>query len=272
MKGILFSILWLVAFVFVVGWIYLRRFEHQQLYVPSPEIAATPAQFQLRFQDVQFVAADGTPLFGWWIPANRPHGTVVYCRGNAGNIGTSAHLAPEFTKRGFNLFLWDYRGYGKSGGRPSERGLYEDARAAYDAAAAMSGGLPIVVYGISLGSAVAAQLASDRPAAGLILEGGFASAADIAQRRYPRLPLHRVLSASYNSAAKVATLQGMPKLMGHSIHDETIPFQSGRLLHAAAAPPKAFTILSGGHNDSSWFTPGAPGNADFEAFLRQFNP
>jgi uncharacterized protein len=170
--------------------------------------------------------------------------------------------------RGFNLFLWDYRGYGRSGGRPSERGLYEDARAAFDAAAAMSGGLPIVVYGISLGGAVAVQLATDRPAAGLVVEGSFASAADIARRRYPNLPLHRVLSVSYDSAAKAARLEGMPKLIGHSIQDETIPFQSGRILHAAAAPPKVFTMLQGGHNDSSWFIPGAPGNAESRGLPR----
>ena len=71
---------------------------------------------------MQFIAADGTPLAGWWIPANRPRGTVVYCHGNAGNIGSNAHIAPEFFKRGFNLLLWDYRGYGLSGGRPSEKG------------------------------------------------------------------------------------------------------------------------------------------------------
>ncbi len=272
MKGILFSIAWILAFAIVAGWIYVRRFERAQLYAPSPDILATPAQFQSRFQDVHFVAADGTSLFGWWIPANRPRGTVVYCRGNAANIGTSAHLAPEFTRRGFNLFLWDYRGYGRSAGRPSERGLYEDARAAFDAAAAMSEGLPIVVYGISLGGPVAVQLAADRPAAGLVVEASFASAADLARRWYPNLPLHRVLSVSFDSAAKAAALAGMPKLFGHSIQDETIPFQSGRILHAAAAPPKVFTLLQGGHNDSSWFTPGAPGNADFEAFLDSFRP
>jgi uncharacterized protein len=272
MKKVLLTLLVLLALAAVAGGVYLRRFEQAQLYAPSAEILATPAQFRLRFQDVQFLSADGTPLAGWWIPATRPRGTVVYCRGNAGNIGASAHVAPEFTRRGFNLLLWDYRGYGRSGGRPSEKGLYADARAAYDAAAAMSGKLPMVVYGLSLGGAVAAQLATDRPAAGLVLEGAFASAADLARRRYPDLPLDRVLSVRFDSTSKVARLNGLPKLIGHSIQDETIPFQSGRILHAAAAAPKTFVVLSGGHNDSSWFTPGGAGNAEFEAFLGAFKP
>ena len=270
MKKAVFALLILLLAAVAAGWIALRRFEYDQLYRPTADIASTPAQFKLRFQEVQFIAADGTALHGWWIPANRPRGTVVYCHGNARNIGSNAHLAPEFFKRGFNLLLWDYRGYGRSAGRPSEKGFYEDARAAFDAAAAMSGKLPIVVYGLSLGGAVASQLAVDRPAAALVVEGAFASAADLARRRYPRLPLDRVLSVSYDSAAKVAALKGLPKLFGHSPTDEVVPFQSGRILHASAAAPKTFVLLSGGHNDSSWFKPGAAGNAELEAFLGQF--
>jgi fermentation-respiration switch protein FrsA (DUF1100 family) len=268
-KFFLISALLLVLAAAAAG-IILRRFEYDKLYHPSAEIAATPAQFQLRFQEVQFIAADGTALTGWWIPANRPRGTVVYCHGNAGNIGSNAHVAPEFFKRGFNLLLWDYRGYGRSAGRPSEKGFYDDARTAFDAAEAMSGKLPILIYGNSLGGAVAIQLAKDRPAAALIVQGSFASAADMARRWYPNLPLDRLLTVSYDSAAKAATLAGLPKLFGHSPHDEVIPFQSGRILHASAAPPKTFVLLDGDHNRNSWFSPGAPGNAELEAFLNQF--
>ena len=270
MKKIFLSLLFLLVLALASGWVYLRRFEFAALYHPAAEIATTPAQFQLRYQDVQFVASDGTPLNGWWVPANRPRGTIVYCHGNSGNIGDIAYLGPQFFKRRFNVLFWDYRGFGRSGGRPSEAGLYDDARAAYDAAAAMSGKLPIVVYGLSLGSAVAVQLAKDRPAAALIVEAGFASAADMARRWYPSLPLDRLISVSYDSAAKVATLEGLPKLFGHSTDDTVVPFQSGRILHAAAASPKTFALLSGGHEDSSWLNPGGAGNAELEAFLDQF--
>ena len=270
MKTIFLYVLVLLVLGVGVGWVYLRRFEFNTLYHPVSEIATTPAQFQLRYQEVQFMATDDTPLNGWWVPANRPRGTVVFCHGNAGNIGTVASLAPEFFKRGFNLFLWDYRGYGRSGGRISEKGFYEDARAAFDAAEAMSAKLPILIYGQSLGGAVEVQLATERPAVGLIIVAGFASAADIAQRWYPSVPLDRLLSVSFDAATKAGTLEGMPKLFGHSPNDEVIPFQRGRILHASAASPKTFTLLSGGHNDNSWFSPGEAGNAELEAFLASY--
>ena len=109
-----------------------------------------------------------------------------------------------------------------------------------------------------------------RPAAALIIEAGFASAPDLARRWYPALPLDRLLTVTFNSSNKLANLPGPPKLFGHSPHDDIIPFPSGRLLYAASAPPKTFALLAGGHNDSSWFTPGAPGNAELEAFLEPF--
>ena len=272
MKKFFLTLALLLALLAAAGWILLLRFENRQLYHPTAALDATPAQFQLRYQDVQFSAADGTPLFGWWIPANRPRGTVVYCHGNAGNIGGRAHLAPEFTKRGFNLFLWDYRGYGRSGGRPTEKGLYADARAAYDAAEAMSRKLPVIAYGHSLGAAVAIQLAQDRPLAGLVVQGGFASMADMAKRRYPALPLDRVLTVKFDAAAGAAALTNLPKLFGHSLTDDVVPFPSGRILHAAAAEPKTFVLLSGAHSDVSWFVPGGAGNAELEAFLAAFKP
>ena len=270
MKKVFLSILFLLLVAAAAGWIALYRFQRNQLYHPAAELATTPAQYRLRFQEVQFMASDGTPLHGWWIPANRPRGTVVYCHGNSGNVGSNAHVAPEFFKRGFNLLLWDYRGYGRSGGRPSEQGLYDDARAAYDAAASMSDKLPIVAYGNSLGGAIAIQLAQDRPVAALIVQGSFASAADMARRWYPNIPLDRLLTVSFDSASKAATLKGLPKLFGHGMADETVPFQSGRILYNAAALPKTFVLLGGGHNDNSWFTPGEPGHAEFEAFLARF--
>lgn len=272
MKKFLTTLILVILLAAVGGGFLLLRFERQQLYHPRPDIHATPAHFQQRFQEVQFTAADGTTLSGWWIPANHPRGTVVFCHGNGGNISDRAHLAPAFTKRGLNLFLWDYRGYGQSAGSPSEPGLYRDARAAFDAAQPMSRNLPIIVYGHSLGAAVACQLARERPVSGLIIEGGFASMADMARRRFPDWPLDRLLTVKYDAAATAAALPGIPKLFGHSPRDEVIPFQSGRLLFAAAAAPKTFTILGGAHSDSSWLTPGQPGGEDLDNFLAQFKP
>jgi uncharacterized protein len=270
MKTIFLFGLAILVLGFIVGWIYLRHFEFNRLYHPSPFIEVTPAQFQLRYQDVQFMASDDVSLTGWWIPANRPRGTVIFCHGNAGNIGTVASFAPEFFKRGFNVLLWDYRGYGQSGGRISEKGIYRDARAAFDAAKAMGKNLPIILYGQSLGGAVAVHLATERPVDGLIIEASFSSAADMASRWYPSFPLHKLLSVSFDSASLSAELEGLPKLFGHSPHDEVIPFQSGRILHSSAAFPKTFALLSGGHNDNSWFIPGEAGNEELEAFFAAY--
>ncbi|MDR0994204.1 MAG: alpha/beta hydrolase [Verrucomicrobiota bacterium] len=270
MQKVMVILLVLLMLVFLGGWVALRRFERSMLYHPVQGIEQTPANVQLRYQDVHFVSADGTSLTGWWIPANDPKATVVYCHGNSGNIGTKVAVASEFFKRGFNLLLWDYRGFGQSGGKPSEKGLYEDARSAFDVAAAMSKGLPILLYGHSLGAAVAARTAMDRPAAALILDSGFASAADLARRWYPDWPFDRLLSVSYDTAAYASSLPGLPKLIAHSMQDQVVPFQSGRILHAAAAPPKEFVLLEGEHSDHSWFTPGAPGHAELEAFLNLF--
>ncbi len=268
MQKVVFSILFLLVFTAGGGWMALRYFERSRIYHPSTVLTSTPAHFQLRYQDVTFTSADGTTLFGWWIPANRPKGTIVYCHGNAGNIGSDLPLAPEFFKRGYNLLLWDYRGYGKSEGSPSEKGLYADARAAFDAAAALSKDIPVIVYGYSLGASVAAKLAIQRPADALILDAGFASAADMARRWYPSFPVDRLLSVSFDTSAAVARLENIPKLIGHSPQDEIVPFQSGRLLHAAAAPPKTFVLLSGGHSDHSWLYPGKTGYEELENFLK----
>ena len=272
MKNIVITTLVILFLLVVIAWGYLRYFEYTHLFVPSKTIHETPADHRLRFQEVNFASQDGTSLHGWWIPAAQPRATIIYCQGNAGNIGSSVSRAPDFHRMRCNLFLWDYRGYGRSGGRPSERGLYEDARAAYNAAAAISKNLPIIAYGVSLGGAVAVQLATDAPVDALIVEASFASAPDIARRWYPKIPLHRLLSSDFNSAEKAAALPDLPKLFGHSIHDPVIPFQSGRLLFAAAAEPKKFILLEGDHNTGSWLTPNAPGNPDLEAFLSQIQP
>jgi len=272
MKQAFITAILVLGIVVLGAWVWLRWFEYHSLYYPERDVTTTPARFQVRYQEVQFVAPDGVSLAGWWIPANRPCATVVYCSGNAGNIGHRAHLAPEFYRRGFNLLLWDYRGYGQSSGRPSEKGLYADATAAFDAAEALSGKLPVMVYGHSIGAAVAIQVACERPVAGLVVEAGFASAADLARRRFPRLPSDRLLSVSYDAAARAMTLSGLSKLFGHSLDDDVIPFQSGRILHGAAAAPKTFAILAGDHTHASWFSPGAPGNAELEAFLARFKP
>ena len=269
----LLVILLLLALAAGIALLLLRRAERSVLYHPSPTLSATPADYHLRYQNVLFRASDGTRLEGWWIPCRNARATLLYCHGNASNRSSDARWAPFFARHRMNVLLWDYRGYGGSEGTPSEDGLRRDARAAFDAAAEAAPGLPVIVCGHSLGAAVAARLALDRPVAGLILDSPFASAADMAARLFPGcpIPLAPFLSVEYDTAACAATLPGLPKIIGHSPSDETIPFQSARTLHAAAAAPKAFVLLDGTHDTHSWFLDNGTGSSELSDFLSRWS-
>jgi fermentation-respiration switch protein FrsA (DUF1100 family) len=152
---------------------------------------------------------------------------------------------------GLNLLAFDYRGYGESTGTPSESGLYDDATAAYDYLR-RSLGVPatrILVFGHSLGSAVALDLVSRLPAAGLIVEGAPTSVVDRGQELYPYIPVRWIAVSQFPSSRKVGHLT-IPKLFLHAREDEVIPLQHGRRLFEAAIPPKTFVELRGGHGDA----------------------
>ncbi len=267
--GILLFLALLLAAAAGTALFLLRRAERAALYQPVRDLAETPADHHCRFQNVIFRSTDGTRLQGWWIPRPNARATLLYCHGGDSNRAADARWIGFFARNRMNVFLWDYRGYGDSEGVPSETGLRRDAIAAFDAAAGTAPDLPVVLFGHALGAAVAARLALERPAAGLVLDSPFASAADMARRLRPDLPLARFLSVEYDTAACLAALPGLPKIIGHSPADAVIPFQSARTLLAAAAPPKTFVVLEGAHGDHSWFRDGAPGNAELSAFLER---
>lgn len=246
---------WLL--VLLAAWGGVRWLEWKSTYYPSRGLWCTPADAGLGFEDVEFVSEDARRLHGWWIPVEEEAPTILVCHGNAGNIADRVWLAKDFARLGVNIFLFDYRGYGKSSGFPTERGLYRDARAAYEVVRARYADAerpPVVVYGRSLGGAVAVQLACDRPVRGLILEGTFTSARDMARVIYPWLPLGWVLSQRFDVERKIAQLSGIPKIIAHSRDDEVVPYRLGRRVYQAAAEPKVFCELTGSHNDSGWET------------------
>ena len=232
----------------------IRWLERKSLYYPTRELEATPELLKLRFEDITFVAEDGVVLHGWWLPCANARGTVIHCHGNAGNISHRLDLAADLHRLGVNVFLFDYRGYGRSRGRPTERGLYRDARAAYEFVRAQYGDTahpPILVQGQSLGGPVAAQLALDKPVRGLLLESAFTSVPDMARQLYPLLPAGLLCTSRYATLDKIRHIT-CPKLLAHSTQDEMIPYAQGRQLFDAAAPPKRFCALTGGHNDAGW--------------------
>ncbi|MCS6770767.1 MAG: alpha/beta hydrolase [Kiritimatiellae bacterium] len=248
-----------IGFLVVVVWLGLRWFEWRNLYAPSRVIDSTPQDVGLDFEDVEFVAEDGVRLHGWWIPHPAARGTILYCHGNGLNIANRVGICRDLHALGVNLFIFDYRGYGQSKGFPSEKGTYRDARAAYEVVRARyddAENPPVIVYGVSLGAAIAAQLAMDKPVRGAILEAGFTSVVDVGERLFPWLPVRWVAVNRYDAAERVARLT-VPKLFASSRDDQLIPFDLGYALFTAAAEPKQFYELRGSHDEGGWNqTPG----------------
>jgi uncharacterized protein len=232
----------------------LRWFEWSQLYIPSRDVYATPDSAGLAYEDVTLVTEDDRRVHAWWIPHPKARGTVIVCHGNAGTIADRIWIAADLHIFRVNVLLFDYRGYGKSSGFPTERGTYRDARAAYEFARLKHGESddpPIIVYGRSLGGAVAAHLASTVPVRGVVLESAFTSVPDMARRLYPFLPLRWLVHFRYDTIGRIGEIDA-PILIAHSVDDEMIASENGRLLYEAANEPKLFVELSGGHNDSGW--------------------
>lgn len=243
-----------IVFWIAAVWLFLRWFEWKSLYVPSRVIDATPAEVGLAFEDVDFVAEDGVRLHGWWIPNPQARGTILYCHGNGNNIANRVELCRDLHELGVNIFIFDYRGYGRSRGWSTEQGTYRDARAAYEVVRARYGDSeqpPVIVYGASLGAAIAAQLALDKPVAGAIFEAGFSSIVDVGERIYPWMPVRWILQFRYEADRRVANVRA-PKLFAHSKEDQLIPYELGRKLFDAAAAPKEFFELSGPHEEAGW--------------------
>jgi fermentation-respiration switch protein FrsA (DUF1100 family) len=203
-------------------------------------------------QDAYFAAEDGTKLHGWYVPHAQPKAHALLLHGNAGNVTLLAETLRTLNRRhNLSVLALDYRGFGRSEGKPTEQGLYQDARAARGWLAEKENiaETDIVLMGMSIGGAVAVDLASKDGARGLILANTFTSLPAAAQHRLPWLPMGLLLSTRMNSLAKIANYQG-PLLISHGDADEVVPFEQGQALFEAASGPKRFITNRGGkHND-----------------------
>jgi fermentation-respiration switch protein FrsA (DUF1100 family) len=250
----------LVLFVVLgyLGLLLLLRFNESRLiYFPGSERRLTPppVELQLPVERATIKTEDGLSLGSWVIPAG-PDSTgywMLICHGNAGNLsefGRPAHYA-GLHALGLSLLAFDYRGYGESEGAPSESGLYQDADAAYQYLRHELRVPPerIIVFGHSLGSTVAVDLASRVPAAGLILEGALTSVIDRGAELYPYIPVRWIGRSRFSSIDKISRVQ-VPKLFLHARADDVVPLAHGRRLFEAASMPKTFVALNGGHGDA----------------------
>ncbi len=253
--GILLVALFVIsAYAAFVLLLYLTQ--HRMLYypeLPSREVRLTPRAIGLGFESVDLTTADDVRLHGWWIPAppTRPaRATLLFLHGNAGNVSHRLESIGIFHNLGLAQLIIDYRGYGRSEGRPSEQGTYLDAEAAWHYLTKERDIAPtsIVVFGRSLGGAIAANLASQQTPAALILESTATSMPDLAAQLYPLLPARWLTRFRYDARAALASV-GCPVLIAHSRNDEIIPYAHGEQLYASAMEPKEFLELRGGHND-----------------------
>jgi fermentation-respiration switch protein FrsA (DUF1100 family) len=213
----------------------------------------------LPLEDVWFHAADGTKLFGWYVEAPPGSPVIVWCHGNAGNIVHRLDNLRLLFHQSLSVFIFDYRGYGKSQNlRPNEEGLYFDAMGAHDYLTRVRMIKPerLVIFGRSLGAAVAADLAMHKPAAGIILESAFPSIEAVAKFYYGGLPVHWLLGAEFRLIDRVPALS-LPKLIIHGDLDTVIPLELGRQVFDAAKPPKAFHLIAGAHHNNTYQVGGA---------------
>ena len=246
-------LLLLVAVVYGVMLLFVFLYQNNLLFLPEiggRQVDHTPANVGLPYESLTLTTSDNVELDAWFLPVDQSKGVILFCHGNAGNISHRLDSLLLFYRLGYSVLIFDYRGYGRSEGRPTEAGTYRDAAAAWRYLVEERRIDPgrIILFGRSLGAAVAAQVATKQKAAGLILESAFTSVPDMAAELYPLLPGRLLSRLQYNVVDYVQQVD-CPVLTVHSPDDEIIPFRHGKKIYAAARPPKSFLKLKGGHNE-----------------------
>lgn len=238
-------------------WLGLRWFERTMLYAPDRTLWAHPYSYGIKFEEVYLRAADAVKVHAWWVPAEKVKPAILFCHGNAGNMSNRVDKIRIFHDLGASVMVFDYRGFGRSSGKPSEQGTYRDAEAAYEHLTKVRGVDPkdIVIYGESLGCAVAVEMAARRKAGALVIESPFTSVVDMGEVVLPWLPARWIVKFRYDNLAKIGKV-ACPLLVMHSPGDDIVPYAMGRKLFEAASEPKEFFALRGDHNEG-FLTTGA---------------
>lgn len=247
-------LLWGVPVLYVLVCLLMWAFQRDLMYVPMRGIQA-PAVYGLAdFQEIGLVSDDKIPVTTWYRPAREGYPTIIHFHGNGGNLSHRAAYFKLLAQAGFGVLALDYRGYGLSGGTPTETGFYADGRAVM-AYATGTLGLPlekIILYGESIGTGVAVQMASEFESAALVLQSPFTSIEVLAQDKYPWLPVRLLLQDRFDSIAKIQDVR-MPLLLLHGEQDTIVPVKFGRMLFETAPGPKdAVYFPDHGHNNFDW--------------------
>ena len=249
----IWKLLLLGALTYAVLLVYIYLMQPKMLFypdLPGRRLTSTPADIGLDYQDVELKTEDHIRLHSWYVPATNSRGVVLFFHGNAGNISHRLDSIRIFYKLDLDVLIIDYRGYGQSDGKITERGSYRDAEAAwrYLIEERGIGADRIVIFGRSLGASVAAWLASRHTPAALILESAFRSVPAMGKRFYPWLPVHLLSRYQYDTERYVRNVS-CPVLVAHSRNDEIIPYEEGRKIYASVPGDREFLDMRGGHND-----------------------
>lgn len=228
-------------------WLYLQQ--PGMIFFPYSQVTETPRDWGMEYEEVTLRTPEGLRLHGWFIPHPEADKTLLFFHGNAGNIAHRGDSVAIFHRLGLNVFIFDYRGYGNSEGSPDELGVNEDARAAWRYLIKERGlkQEEIILFGRSLGGAVASRLATEIQPAALIIESTFSSARAMADEIFPILSRVVFLRFRFNTEANIKKVHS-PLLMLHSPNDEIIPFRQGQKVFKAANEPKNFFEMTGDHN------------------------
>jgi fermentation-respiration switch protein FrsA (DUF1100 family) len=246
------SVIIVAAVIYLFSAVYRFITQSYFVYRPDREIIKDPFSIRLYFEEIMFKASDGTGLSGWFVPVKNHKGVILVLHGKSGNISTRLTFLYYFSRKlGLSTFIIDYRGYGKSEGRPGEEGTYLDAEAAWKYLTEIRKIKPgdIIIFGRSLGGPIAARLAGKVKARALILESTFTTIKDIVTQMYPYLPVKRFFKFEYPTIDYLEKVQS-PVLIIHSSEDDYIPFSHAMKLYSAANKPKQFLKIKGSHSNN----------------------
>jgi len=240
-----------VVFAYILICLFMWAFQRNLIYVPTKHIAAPEAYGLNDFESLRLTSEDGTHVLAWYHKASDGYPTIIYYHGNGGNLAGRKNYFRQLADAGFGVLGLDYRGYGTSEGSPTEMGLYQDARATMDYAikTLSLARNQIIIYGESLGTGVAVEIASEYRSGGLILQSPFTSMEEVAKYTYPWLPVHCLLKDRFDSIVKIANVH-VPLLLFHGQRDKVVPIEEGKTLFDYASKPKeAIYYPKNGHED-----------------------